>query len=275
MQSMTGSKARSKVFTYGILFFLLFVSFLQSFLVLIYDDLLDPSIRDNYADVFRFWVIVLYQILLLGGAPLIALVVILNQDRLRRLNMDRLYIVFLIIAGLIGVYLSLINDLWLIAAITIVAVIYFVYALLIHKIEFAFFERRSLPSVLLVIAMFAAILYIISILTAIKVNFPLSEQASLEFLLEDIPFAIYEEAIFRGLLYMFFTDLGLSRSKVFFGQAFLFWLNHINRAIPNPMFFWVVLPILSLVLGYVVLRSKSLTLGTITHIIYNALSALT
>lgn len=68
---------------------------------------------------------------------------------------------------------------------------------------------------------------------------------------------------------MFLKDLGLSDSKAFYIQAFLFSIKHINYLF-SPLTFWVIVPILSLTLGYIVLRSKSLTPSTFVHVLYNA-----
>lgn len=71
---------------------------------------------------------------------------------------------------------------------------------------------------------------------------------------------------------MFLKDLGLNESRIFYIQALVFWISHINYLFESPIFFWIILPIVSLTYGYVVYRSKSLTPSTIAHILYNALA---
>jgi membrane protease YdiL (CAAX protease family) len=93
------------------------------------------------------------------------------------------------------------------------------------------------------------------------------------FLLEIIPFSIIEEAVFRGMLYMFLVDLGVSQNKTFWIQAFVFWISHINYIISSPVNFWLTIPILSLLLGYLAHRSRSLTPSAIAHILYNSIAA--
>jgi membrane protease YdiL (CAAX protease family) len=78
---------------------------------------------------------------------------------------------------------------------------------------------------------------------------------------------IYEELLFRGLLWMYLENLKLSGLKILFVQALLFWIVHLNST--SRTFFWVLLPLLGLWLGFLVLRSKSLIPSISTHFVYN------
>ena len=252
--------------THALLLILLLVDFSQSLSVLVYGDLLSPTLKSIYADQLNFWMIILYGLPLIGSFPIIALVIKLNHNQLQKLNMDRFYVVMLITSGLIVLYSFPYN------CFAVIALIYAVYTLFGNKVKFAVFDPNALRMILLIAGVFAGItICITGFVDAIKIGLPNTEQPLRRFLLESIPISIYEEAVYRGMLYMFLMDLGLSKSKAFYIQAFLFWASHINYLLANPFFFWVVLPILSLTYGYIAMRSKSLTPSTFAHILYNTL----
>lgn len=250
--------------THAILLLLVVVDLSQSLLVLIYKDLLSPSVTALYTDQFKFLIINLQKFILLGGFPLIALVIRLNQDQLQKLNMDRFYVVMFITAGLMGIYALPYN------VFAVIALIYVVYILFDNKVKFGVFDSNTFRKILLIAGVFAGIIFCITILFNSVIPDPSAGQSLRQFLLESMPFSIYEEVVYIGMLYMFLKDLGLSESKAFYTQAFLFWIKHINYLF-SPLFFWVIVPILSLTLGYITFRSKSLAPSTIAHILYNAL----
>ena len=68
---------------------------------------------------------------------------------------------------------------------------------------------------------------------------------------------------------MFLKDLGLSDSKAIFLQAFIFGAKHINYLFSSPFSFWLAIPLLGLILGIIVFRTKSLTVSTFVHLLYN------
>lgn len=82
---------------------------------------------------------------------------------------------------------------------------------------------------------------------------------------------IYEEMVFRGILWMVLEKLKINEKNILIIQAFLFWLAHIENA--SKLSFWLVVPLASLWFGYLVLRSKSLTPSTISHFAYNFTAA--
>ena len=264
-QSMVNIKTwpKQQVLTHTILLMLLFVDFSQSLLVLIHDDLLNVSVKEVYIEQFKFWIICLYWFMLLG-IPLIILVIRLNRDQLQKLNIDKFYIVMLIIAGLLGLYTLPFN------CFAVIAVIYAGYILSDNKVQFGVFDFNTLRMILVVAGAFAGIMFCtISLVSSIRID-PNAGQSLRHFLLENIPNSIYEEAIYRGMLYMFLKDLGLSESKVLYVQAFIFWIKHINYLFAAPLSFWLFIPILGLTLGHITFRSKSLTPSIFAHVLYNA-----
>jgi len=250
--------------THALLLVLLLVDFSRSLFVLLVRDLLDPSVKQIYADQLRPLETILFALQWLGSFPIIVLVIKLNHDQLQKLNIDRFYVVLLIISGLIVLYAFPYNFF------AVIALIYAVYILFSKKVTFGVVDHNSLRMILLIAGVFAGIMFCITGFSgAIKIGLPNSEQLLDRFLVEIIPGSIYEEAVYRGMLYMFLMDLGVSKSKAFYIQAFLFWIKHMSYVLALPFFFWIILPIVSLTYGYIAMRSKSLTPSTLVHILDN------
>lgn len=89
----------------------------------------------------------------------------------------------------------------------------------------------------------------------------------------NLPQVLFEEIAFRGLLWACLGYLGMHDNKIFCVQALLFWFLHINYW-SNPITFWIWLPLGSLWLSLLVLRTKSLTLSTIGHFLFNFITLL-
>ncbi|NOT06500.1 MAG: CPBP family intramembrane metalloprotease [Anaerolineales bacterium] len=58
--------------------------------------------------------------------------------------------------------------------------------------------------------------------------------------------------------------------KIVILQAILFWISHVY-AFNNLTFFWITTPMVSIFLGIIVWRSKSITPSTIAHLLINML----
>ena len=80
---------------------------------------------------------------------------------------------------------------------------------------------------------------------------------------------ISEEPVFRGFLWGVLRKQNWSDSKILLFQAFLFWISH-GYDLNTPFSFWVVVPLFSLLLGYLALKSKSVIPPMIAHGIFNA-----
>lgn len=251
--------------TYILLFALLFVDFSRELFALIVRDLLDPSVRKLYAHQLGPLQVILYAIQMLGSFPILVFIFKLNRDQLQRMNVDRFYVVLLIISGLIKLYAYP----YLYNILAVIALIYAVYILFNSKVKFGVIDFNGLRMMLLIVGVLAGIQFCNSGLDGeIKISLPSSELLD-QFLLRIIPGSIYEEAMYRGVLYMFLMDVGVSKSKALYIQAFLFSFKHIGSLLVSPFFFWVILPILSLGYGYIAMRSKSLTPSTIVHLLSN------
>lgn len=81
--------------------------------------------------------------------------------------------------------------------------------------------------------------------------------------------AIIEEPIYRGFLWGTLLKRNWPEFKILFFQAFLFWISHISY-LNQPFTFWITAPSISLLLGYLTMKSKSIIPPLITHVIYNA-----
>ncbi len=80
---------------------------------------------------------------------------------------------------------------------------------------------------------------------------------------------VYEEFVFRGLLWAFLESKKWSISKIILFQAFIFSVAHINIVLLDPLYFFVGVPLFSLLLGWIVWRTKSLSLSTFVHVVIN------
>ena len=86
---------------------------------------------------------------------------------------------------------------------------------------------------------------------------------------------VFEEVIFRGVLWTVLRNLGLKEIVVYFISAFLFWMAHFRYLLQGSTYsFWFAIPLLAFLFGYMTWRTKSLTPGTIGHFLFNFLVAL-
>ena len=256
--------------TYILLFAFLLLDFSQALFFLIVRDLLDPSVVQIYTPQLRILAGYLNVFQWLGSFPIIIFILKVNRDRLQEMNIDRFYMLMLVTAGMIPLYKSpYIFPYNFLAVISFTALIYAVYILFSNTAKFAIVDRNSFLKTLLIIGTLAGIIFWINgfIHTVIKgvPNIKLSDT----FVFQQIPGLIYEEAMYRGVLYMFLMDVGVSKPKAFFIQAFWFSGKHIHLLLAFPFFYWIIFPILSLTFGYIVMRSKSLTLSAFAHLLYS------
>ncbi len=79
---------------------------------------------------------------------------------------------------------------------------------------------------------------------------------------------IIEEAVFRGFLWGTLKNYKWQENKILFFQAFMFWSSHLDYW--NSLNMLVLLPIMSLLLGFLAKKSKSILPSIIVHAMYNA-----
>lgn len=83
---------------------------------------------------------------------------------------------------------------------------------------------------------------------------------------------IFEEVIFRGLIWGFLIQAGWSDNKVFWVQAILFWMLHITK---TPLTFIITIPLITILFSALAKYSKQVFPGIIAHTILNAMGRIT
>ena len=88
--------------------------------------------------------------------------------------------------------------------------------------------------------------------------------------LDNPPTAVVEEFTFRGLLWMVLKNLDWGDKRIVLAQAAIFWAAHSVYLFADPIAFWVVVPLLSVIMGMVVWKTKSIAVSGVAHICVNA-----
>lgn len=130
--------------------------------------------------------------------------------------------------------------------------------------KFVYKESKKLQiTALIVIGFFLGLMFIINTLDATRINL------AVHWSIIRMPFILVEEVIFRGLLWLFLINLGWQELKIIILQAILFWISHVYHMFTFPFLFWVIIPIISILFGIFVWKSRSLTPSTMAHILFN------
>jgi membrane protease YdiL (CAAX protease family) len=191
---------------------------------------------------------------------LVGLVIIINRDDLQRLNIDQAFVV-LFAAGSIAYWRYYRWPSGWIALLVPVA-IYILY----KKQDFKF------PRMEPIAGQTAGIVAMFFFLGLLLKHDSLSMRTTLALIhlfATGFPFLIVEEVTYRGLLWMFLAHLNWPAPRIVGLQAFLFWLFHATYMFTDPIFFWILVPIFSMILGLIVWRSKSITVSLFAHIFLN------
>ena len=148
-------------------------------------------------------------------------------------------------------------------------------------------KRTKLPSIKLVNLGWLLIGLLAGLITSVVLSFPWSYQISVNSLpyrfldnnvLKEITSlffyqvgfpAISEEPLFRGFLWGYLRTMKWKDIWIFLFQAGLFTLSHIYY-ISAPISFWIIVPIVSLVLGWLAWRSRTITSSMMAHGMINA-----
>jgi membrane protease YdiL (CAAX protease family) len=83
--------------------------------------------------------------------------------------------------------------------------------------------------------------------------------------------AVSEEPFFRGFLWGYLKELRWKDWWIWLFQAGLFMLAHLYYINPYPVSFWVIVPVCSLVLGWLAWRSRTIASSIVAHATMNAL----
>jgi membrane protease YdiL (CAAX protease family) len=91
----------------------------------------------------------------------------------------------------------------------------------------------------------------------------------------NVPAIVFEEFLFRGFLWGYLRNKGMGEWLILLIQAIFFWMSHHKYLLAqNFYFFWIPLPLAAVLLGYLVLKSKSLTSSSVAHFLFNFTTAI-
>lgn len=202
---------------------------------------------------------------------LTVMIIWLNRHRLPLLNIDRPFVIALILGGALYIFF-LTSNIGIIVGIT-TAFIYWAYKnnhlYLKNTIEYP-------PETVLLILLSILLALLPAFLFPLTIKVPLNLRTVITTLFEtQLALIISEEIIFRGALWAFLRDLGLQEGMAFVFQALLFWVSHHKYLLlDNPYSFWVAVPLAAFLFGVIAWRSKSLSLTTVGHFLFNFTSIL-
>lgn len=195
---------------------------------------------------------------------LVAIVIIINRSDLDRMNIDEAFVALLIAGGVIYWAYYRWPSGW------VVLLVPFALYILHRKHEFKFVKIEPIAgriTLALVVGFLLGLLLLRHDLLTIRNILSVTHSVAIQF-----PFTLIEEFIFRGLLWKFLADLSWSVPKIVGLQAFLFWFSHSRYLLTDPIYFWITIPLASIVLGVVVWRTRSITVSLLAHLFYNFLS---
>jgi len=192
---------------------------------------------------------------------LVGIILIINRRVLKSLNIDEYFIAIFASSGVAFCFYYFWPLGWAAPLISIYLFILF------KKREYEFVNTGlSFQRIITIIAIgFFLVLFILGLSDITKLRWEVHQSIT------DMPFVLVEEVIFRGLLWMFLKNLNWSEPKIVGLQAILFWLAHAYFMFTDPIFFWIITPIVSILLGIIVWRFRSLTISTVAHTLLNLL----
>jgi membrane protease YdiL (CAAX protease family) len=202
---------------------------------------------------------------------LTVLIVWLNRHRLSTLNIDRPFLIAVILGGILYVF-YLPTNIGLLVGITTLLVIWAYF-----NDSFSFPDTIHYPSwtvPLVCISAAPVILYAMFFSPILKSN--LNIQILYTCILQaQLAAVVFEEVIFRGVLWTVLRNLGLKEIMAYFISSLLFWMAHYRYLLQGSAYsFWFAIPLLAFLFGFMAWRTKSLTPGTIGHFLFNFLVAL-
>ena len=253
--------ARNEKISNAILLFLLLVR-------LVDQDLAIWIFGANVPDWVLYWYNSIAYILT-------AIIVWLNRHRLAVLNIDRSFMAALILGGVLYALRTTPNNVGILVGIT-AGLIFWAYM----NNQFVFSNPVPYPKgtgllILLLVLLALAPSLVSKLILRTTLNLPVFVTTFLGYLQYALAVIIFEEVIFRGALSAYLKSLGLSDRANFNVQVFLFWIAHHRYLLLNhQFFFWFSIPCGAILLGLLAWRSKSLTLSTIGHFLFNFITQL-
>jgi len=203
---------------------------------------------------------------------IIAIFVLANKDDLSKFNIDK-YVVYTLILSSVVLFLSF--------GFSFFGIIAIISALLVRKVLYIPKTEAYKTSIFLVILSFTILGVAPEILLKLFLpeslrypNYYLDFSAGeiIVFVSLRLWDVMFEEMLFRSILWGIMLERNIDIKKIVVTQAFLFWLVHLDGII-TPSYAIPIL-IFGIWTGFLVLRSKSLIPSIATHVIHNLTSRL-
>jgi len=192
---------------------------------------------------------------------LVSIVILANYNSMSKMNIDRNFLILYVISGIVfGA-----KNFWPAGWLGLVCVGLIIYMLIKNKFNF---EIRPTPDPAKIMMVISAVFLIHWLYMLTFVGKPAMEQY-LMFCLSGLPLWVMEEVIIRGMIWMSLDALGWRPSWIVIIQALIFWAIHVPYVLSDPFLFWLQIPVISIFLGILVWRYKSITPSALFHILFN------
>ena len=202
---------------------------------------------------------------------LISVIIWLNRMDLQSLNIDSKFIILFVAVGyLYSLILPVKSGVFLALVATVI-----LWWLSSNKLQFEYVSSRFRQTSLFILIILAP-QFIRLIIIILRGSLTLPDAKTIIEAVYTASFTnvIFEEVVYRGLLWMFLARAGLKGHQIIVTQAIFFWLSHLYYFNSNPIAFWFFLPFVSIMLGIIVLRSKKILPSIVGHFLYNFLATL-
>jgi hypothetical protein len=235
---------------------------------------ISPSFSQAISPVLGYFIYIYVTLMYL----LFSLLINFESSSLERFHIDRFTVATLVLAALVRQKAGLPGESFFLILIRLSG-IFVVFTLIAKKPNIPITKLRW---VLIGIAISTIMVILISVVElAIRDSWkimPLYRNSmfstvSGEIIREFSFGALIEEILFRGFLWGYLKDHGLTDNKVFWVQGIVFWLFHISR-IFTPFTFFLVVPLLTIIQSKLTLHSKQLFPAIISHVIVNVVSTM-
>lgn len=200
---------------------------------------------------------------------LISAIIWLNRIDLQSLNIDSKFIILFVAVGyLYSLILPIKPGVFLALAATVI-----LWLLSSNKLQFEYVPSRF-RQIALYILIILTPQFIRLIILRSSLALPDTKTIIEAVYTASFTYVIFEEVVYRGVLWMFLARAGLKGHQIIVTQAIFFWLSHLYYFNSNPIAFWFFLPFVSIMLGIIVLRSKKILPSIVGHFLYNFLATL-
>lgn len=207
---------------------------------------------------------------------IIGLLIIINRKKLQEFFIDKIFLIIFFMFGIvfrirtIDTFMTLFFE----AAIRMLLVMFLLF-IIFTKTRVSRFPLFTFWNGIGILAgsILAAVVIVIASTTVHFQNISLNHAIGLliKEIIRGFGDVILEEPIFRGFLWGTLLLLNWKERYIFVLQTFLFWMSHLSYAFSTPISFWIIGPIISLLLGFLTWKSHSIIPSTLAHIFYNSI----